>query len=58
MMEYVVTIQEPDHSSIRSSVQDIIGQPSKLMLKHMLKSIVNANDSVTSLDSCQNTLPQ
>ena len=37
MKEHVVTIREPDHSSIRSIVQDITGQPSKLMLKHMLR---------------------
>ena len=58
MKELVATISELDCSSIRSSVQDITGQPSRLMLKHMLRSVINVSNSVTSLDSCQSTLPQ
>ena len=57
-MEHVETIPELDHSSIRSSVQDTIGQPFRLMPKHMSRSVINVGDSVTSLDSCQSTLPQ
>ena len=51
MKEHVETIPELDHSSIRLSVQDITGQPFRLMLKHMSRSVINVNDSVTSLDS-------
>ena len=32
-------------------MQDITGQPFRLMLKHMSRSVINVNDSVTSLDS-------
>ena len=45
------TILELDHSSIRSSVQDITGQPFRRMLKHMSRSVINVSDSVTSLDN-------
>ena len=58
MKERVATILELDHSSTRSSVQDITGQPYKLMLKHMLRSVINVSDLVTSLDNRQSTLPQ
>ena len=58
MKEHVVIIPKLDHSSIRSSVQEITGQPFKLMLKLMLKSAINVNDSVVSLDNRRSTLPQ
>ena len=58
MKEHVATILELDHSSTRSSVQDITSQPFRLMLKHISRSVINVNDSVTSLDSRQSTLPQ
>ena len=58
MKEHVATIPELDHSSTRSSVQDITGQPFKLMLKHMSKSVINVSDLVTSLDSRRSTLLQ
>ena len=58
MKEHVATIPELDHSFTRSSVQDITGQPFKLMLKHMSKSVINVSDSVTSLDSRRSTLLQ
>ena len=51
MKEHVVTIREPDNSSIKSSVADSIGQPSKLMLRHMLKYVINVSASATFLDS-------
>ena len=53
MNEHAVIIQEPDHSSIKSSVADSIGQPSKLMLRHMLKYVINVSASATFLDSQQ-----
>ena len=58
MKEHVVIIPKLDHSSIRSSVQEITGQPFKLMLKHMSKSVIKVSDSVTSLDSYRSTLLQ
>ena len=58
MKEHMATILELDHSSIRSSVQDITSQPFRLMLKHMSRSMINVSDSVTSLDNRRNTLPQ
>ena len=58
MKEHVETIPELDHSSIKLSVQNITGQPFRLMLKHMSRSVINVNDSVTSLDSHRSTLPQ
>ena len=58
MKERVATILELDHSYTRSSVQDITGQPYKLMLKHMSRSVINVSDLVTSLDNRQSTLPQ
>ena len=58
MKKHVETILELDHSSIRSSVQDITGQPFRLMLKHMSRSVINVSDSITSLDSRRSTLPQ
>ena len=56
MKEHVETIPERDHLSIRSSVQDITGQPFKLMAKHMSRSVINVNGSVTSLDNHRSTL--
>ena len=58
MKEHVATIPELEHSSTRSSVQDITGQPYRLMLKHMSRSVINVSDSVTSLDNRQSTLTQ
>ena len=58
MKEHVVTIQKLDHSSIKSSVADSIGQPSKLMLRHMLRYVINVSASVTFLDSQQSILRQ
>ena len=58
MKEHVATIPELDHLSIRSSVRVIIGQPFRLMLKHMSRYVTNVSDSVTSLDSHRSTLPQ
>ena len=57
MKERVATIPELNHSSIRSFVQDITGQPYRLMLKHMSRFVINVSDSVTSLDNRQSTLP-
>ena len=53
MKEHVVTIQEPDHSSIKSSAAGSTGQPSKLMLRHMLKYVINVSASATFLDNQQ-----
>ena len=58
MKEHVVTIREPDRSSIKSFVADSIGQPSKLMLRHMLKYVINVSASATFLDSQQSILRQ
>ena len=58
MKEHVATILELDHSSTRSSMQDITGQPFKLMLIHMSRSVINVSNSVMSPDSHQSTLPQ
>ena len=58
MKEHVVTTQESDHLSTRSSVPDTIGQPSKLMLRHMLRYVINVNVSVIFLDNHQSILPQ
>ena len=58
MNEHVTTIPELDHSSTKSSVQDIISQPYRLMLKHTSRSVINVSDSVTSLDNHRSTLPQ
>ena len=41
------------HSSIKSSAAGSTGQPSKLMLRHMLKYVINVNTSATFLDSQQ-----
>ena len=51
MKEHVVTIQELDHSSTKSSVANTIGQPSKQMLRHMSRCVINVSASVTFLDS-------
>ena len=55
--EHVATIQEPDYSSTRSSVQDTTSQLSKLMPRHMSRSAINVNDSIMSLDSHQSISP-
>ncbi|XP_030936086.1 uncharacterized protein LOC115961208 [Quercus lobata] len=52
--EHAGTIRESDHSSIKSSVADSIGQPSKLMLKHMSKYVINVNASATFPNNQQN----
>ena len=49
MKEHVATIPELDHSFTRSSVQDITGQPYRLMLKYMSRSVINVSDSVTPM---------
>ena len=51
MKEPVEIIREPDHSSRRSSVQGIIGQICKLMLKYTSRSATNANGLATSPDN-------
>ena len=53
----VVTIQESDRSSTRSSVQDTTSLPSELMLRHMLRYVINVNISVIFLDSHLSILP-
>ena len=58
MKEHMAIIQEPDHSSTRSSEQDTTGQQSKLMPRHMSKFVINANDSVIFPDNHQSTSPQ
>ena len=58
MKEYVAITQESDHSSTRSSMQDTTSRPSKLMLRHTSRSTINVNDSVMSIDSLRNILPQ
>ena len=58
MNEHVAITQEPDRSSTRSSVQDTTGRPSKLMPRHTSRSVINVNNSVMSIDSPQNILPQ
>ena len=58
MKGLVEIIRELDHSSIRSSVQGIIGRPSKLMPRRMSRSAMNVNDSATSIDNPRSTLPQ
>ena len=56
MKEHVAITQEPDHSSIKSFVQGIIGRPSNLMPRRMSKSVINVNDSIMSTDSPWNIL--
>ena len=58
MKEHVATILELDQSSTRSFVQDITGQPFRLMLKHISRFVINVSASVMSLDSRRSTLPQ
>ena len=58
MKELVEIIRELDHSSIRSSVQDTIGQLSRQMRKLMSKCVINANDLVMSPDNHQSTTPR
>ena len=55
MKELAETTQEPDHLYIRSSVQDIIGQLFRQMLKLMSKFVINVSGSVTSPDSRRST---
>ena len=40
------------------SVQDTIGQLSKLMPRHMSRSVINVNNSVMSIDNPWSILPQ
>ena len=56
MKEHAATIQEPDHLSTKSFAQATIGQTCKLMPRHMSRSVINANDLVTSLDNHQSIL--
>ena len=51
MREHVATIQEPEHSSTKSSVQVTTGQPFKQMLRLMSRCVTNVSDSITSLDN-------
>ena len=55
MKELMEIIREPDHSSIKSSVQGTIGQLSKQMQKLMSKYVTNANNLVMSPDNHQST---
>ena len=48
MKELAETTQEPDHLYIRSSVQDITGQPSKQTQKLMSKFVISVSGSVIS----------
>ena len=57
MKELVETTQEPDHLYIRSSVQDITGQPFRQMLKLMSKFVISVSGSVMSPDSRRSTSP-
>ena len=57
MKELAETTQEPDHLYIRSSVQDITGQPFRQMLKLMSKFVINVSSSVISPDSRRSTSP-
>ena len=57
MKELAETTKEPDHFYIRSSVQDITGQPFRQMLKLMSKFVINVSGSVISPDSRQSTSP-
>ena len=57
MKEHVEIIREPDHSSIRSSVQGTIDQLSKQMQKLMSRYVTNANDLVMSPDNHQSISP-
>ena len=57
MKELAETTQEPDHLFIRSSIQDITGQPFRQMLKLMSKFVISVSDSVISRDSHRSTLP-
>ena len=55
MKELVETTQEPDHLFIRSSVQDITGQPFRQMLRLMSKFVISVSGSVISPDSRRST---
>ena len=43
MKELAKTTQEPDHLYIRSSVQDITGQPFRQMQKLMSKFVISVS---------------
>ena len=47
----VETIQEPNHSSTRSSVQGTTGQPSKQTQRLTSGFVINVSDLVMSPDS-------
>ena len=51
------TTQEPDHLFTRSSMQDIIGQLSRQMLRLMSKFVINVSNLVISPDSRWSTSP-
>ena len=51
MKELAETTQEPDHLFIRSSVQDITGQPFRQMLRLMSKFVISVNGSIISPNS-------
>ena len=57
MKELAEITQELDHLYIRSSVQDITGQPFKQMLKLMSKFVISVSGSVMSPDSRRSTSP-
>ena len=57
MKELAEITQEPDHLYIRSSVQDITGQPFRQMLKLMSKFVISVSGSVMSPDSRRSTSP-
>ena len=57
MKELAEITQELDHLYIRSSVQDITGQPFRQMLKLMSKFVISVSGSVMSPDSRRSTSP-
>ena len=57
MKELAETTQEPDDLYIRSSVQDITGQPFRQMQKLMSKFVISDSGSVMSLDNRRSTSP-
>ena len=57
MKELAETTKEPDHLYIRSSVQDITGQPFRQIQKLMSKFVINVSGLVMSLDSRRSTSP-
>ena len=57
MKELAETTEDLDHLFIRSSVQDITGQPFRQMLKLMSKFVISVSGSVISPDSRRSTSP-